>query len=428
MSDINSQELKALEKACKDAFDKMAEHRKQTQDLVDKAIDEVQKLGNTIEAKTSDQLKDHLSQSKPIADEVAKLRDQVVELAQKVGTRPGGGSGGEQKLIYEIVLESPEWGEASKKKGSTRMEPVTIGNPHRHLAMLQAKTQIVNATGQNQPLVADYRVPGIIPPAERRFYMRDLIPASPIDTNLVQFTTEGSFTNNARPQGDASPGGIEGEEFAESAMTFTLNNAAVVTIGHWIPASRQVLSDAKLLQGHLNHRLLFGLKLEEETEILTGDGTAGKLNGLNNQAAAYNRGVTNDTMLMTLLKATLQVSLSDYEATGFVLNPINWVEDVLITRDTQNRYIFADPHNMEQPRVWGLPVVATRTQTQGRFLCGAFSMCAQIWDREDATVRISENVDDHFIRNMVAILAEERIALTVYRTTALVYGNTSHSG
>ena len=41
---------------------------------------------------------------------------------------------------------------------------------------------------------------------------------------------------------------------------------------------------------------------------------------------------------------------------------------------------------------------------------------------------VSENVDDHFIRNMVAILVEERLALTVYRTTAFVYGNTSHAG
>jgi HK97 family phage major capsid protein len=55
-------------------------------------------------------------------------------------------------------------------------------------------------------------------------------------------------------------------------------------------------------------------------------------------------------------------------------------------------------------------------------------MAAQIWDREDATVRISENVNDHFIRNMVAILAEERLALAVYRSAALVYGNMSYAG
>jgi len=66
--------------------------------------------------------------------------------------------------------------------------------------------------------------------------------------------------------------------------------------------------------------------------------------------------------------------------------------------------------------------------TQGKFLVGAFNLAAQIWDREDATIRISENVNDHFIRNLVAILCEERLALTVYRAAALVYGNTSHAG
>ena len=210
-------------------------------------------------------------------------------------------------------------------------------------------------------------------------------------------------------------------------MTFTLANAAVVTLGHWIPASRQVLSDAAMLQGHIQSRLTYGLKLVEEQQLLRGDGTAGTLNGLNNQAAAYNRGVTNDTMLDTLLKALLQVSLSNYEASGYVLNPIDWYTAMLL-KDTTNRYLFSNPQDMVQPRIWAKPVVASQTQTAGKFLCGAFNLGAQIWDREDATVRISENVNDHFIKNMVAILAEERLALTVYRSTAFVYGNTSHAG
>src|SRR6185503_16067245 len=109
---------------------------------------------------------------------------------------------------------------------------------------------------------------------------RDLIPQVRTDSNLIEFTSEATYTNNARPQGDASPGGIEGETFAESALTFTLSNSAVVTIGHWIPASRQVLSDAGLLQGHISTRLLYGLKLEEEEELLTGNGSAGTLNGI----------------------------------------------------------------------------------------------------------------------------------------------------
>jgi HK97 family phage major capsid protein len=309
------------------------------------------------------------------------------------------------------------------------MDPVNIGSFHyRGGAFFNTPIFNPDPKTNDQPLVPAQRVPGIITPAEQRLYIRDLLPQARASSNLIEFASESAFTNNARPQGDTSPVGAgEGEQKAESAFTFALSNAPVVTIAHWVPASRQVLSDAAMLQGHLSGRLLYGLKLEEEQEMLTGTGAAGELNGLNNQAAAYNRGVTNDTILDTLLKAQLQVSLSNYEASAYVLHPIDWFAAMLL-KDTQNRYLFSDPQSMVQPRVWAKPVVASQTQTQGRFLCGAFSLGAQIWDKEDATVRISENVNDHFIRNMVAILAEERLALTVYRSTAFVYGNTSHAG
>lgn len=425
--DINSKELVALEAALKKGLDNLEAHRKQTQDVADKALAEVQKLGGVVETKTDAALKELGETRTKLGEDILGIRTQVLDLAQKLSTRPAIGNDTEDTL-HDIIIKSPQWQDCSKKSGARVMDPVVVGNFHRHLAKMLQKTQIVNATGQNQPLVPDQRVPGIITPAQRRFYIRDLLPQARTTSNLIQFTTEASYTNNAAPQGGGSPGNAEGELYAESAFTFSLSNAPVVTIGHWIPASRQVLQDAALLQGHVSARLLYGLKLEEEEEILTGNGSAGTLNGLTNQATAYNRGVTNDTMLMTLLKAMLQVSLSEYEASGFVLNPIDWVENVLLSRDTTNRFIFADPHNMESPRVWGLPVVPTNTMTQGKFLCGAFDLAAQLWDSEDATIRISENVSDHFIRNMVAILCEERLALTVYRASALIYGNTSHAG
>lgn len=424
LGEVAAADLSKLELEMKKAFEAMQGNLKQTQDVANNAVEEVKKLGGTIEAKTADELKKLGENGRKLAEDFKTVRDQVVELAQKMSTRPGGGSGGEQKGIFEIVSESDQYKSASK---SGRMEPVEIGSFHKHLAAMQAKTQIVNATGQNQPLVADQRVPGIITPAQRRLYIRDLLPQARAGSNLIQFAQEATYTSNARPQGDASPGGVEGEAFVESAMTFTLANAALVTIGHWIPASRQVLSDAAMLQGHISSRLIYGLKLEEETEYLTGDGTAGKINGLNNQAAAFTGGATNQTILDTLLKALLQVSLSNYEASAFVLHPQDWFAAIML-KDSQNRYLFADPQSMVAPRVWAKDVVPSQTMPQGKFLCGAFDLGAQIWDLEDASVRISENVNDHFIKNMVAILAEERTTLTVYRTTAFVYGNTSYAG
>jgi len=276
-------------------------------------------------------------------------------------------------------------------------------------------------------LVPSQRVNGIIVPAQRRFTIRDLIPQARTTSNLIEYASESTFTSAAAPQGGGSPGNAEGELKAESAMTFTLTNAPVITLAHWIPASRQVLADAALLAGHISGRLTYGLKLEEENELLTGTGAAGTLNGLVNQATAFSYGVTNQTAIDTLLKAMLQVSLSNYEASGVILHPTDWT-NIMLLKDTTGRYLFADPQNMVADRIWAKPVVSTASMTLGRFLVGAFDLAAQIWDREDATVRVSENVNDHFIRNLVAVLAEERLALTVYRTAALVGGVLSQAG
>ena len=75
------------------------------------------------------------------------------------------------------------------------------------------------------------------------------------------------------------------------------------------------------------------------------------------------------------------------------------------------------------PTLWGKPIVATQAMSEGDFLVGAFSQAAQIWDREDANVTISNSNEDDFIKNMVTILCEERVGLTVYRPDALVAGD-----
>ena len=89
---------------------------------------------------------------------------------------------------------------------------------------------------------------------------------------------------------------------------------------------------------------------------------------------------------------------------------------------SSGRYIYSDPHSRTSLTLWGLPVVSSFAISESQFLVGAFKMAAQIWDRQDATVEISREHASFFIQNMVAILCEERLALTVYRPAALIYG------
>jgi len=288
-------------------------------------------------------------------------------------------------------------------------------------------TAIVNASGQNQPLVPDDRlnIPIVIDPAMRRMTIRNLIPGGRTESNLIQFVKENVFTDSAAPQ-YVSPS-VENVAKAESGITFTLENEPVQTIAHWIPASRQVLDDSPMLRSHIDTRLMYGLKLEEEAQLLSGDATGGNLNGLITQATAYDTGldVANDTKVDQLRHAILQVTKSEYMADGIVLNPTDWhlIELLKVNAGTDDRYVWADPQSRNVPRIWGLPVVETQSQTAGEFLVANFSMSCQLFDRWDATIEVAREHSDYFVKNMVAILCEERIALVVYRPLALIEGS-----
>ncbi|HHQ8374468.1 TPA: phage major capsid protein [Salmonella enterica subsp. diarizonae] len=124
--------------------------------------------------------------------------------------------------------------------------------------------------------------------------------------------------------------------------------------------------------------------------------------------------------------AILQAVLAEYPASGFVLNPIDWAA-IELTKDGEGRYIIAQPVNGSVARLWGLPVVETQAMAQNNFLTGAFSMAAQIFDRMEIEVLLSTENEDDFVRNMVTIRAEERLAMAVYRPEAFVTGQVTAS-
>ena len=219
----------------------------------------------------------------------AELADKCVELERKLAA---GAEEAAQKATDSI-------GEMLTKSEAFQM----MAQGRSKYARIEVKTAIVNATGQNQPLVPDMRVPGIINNPQRVLTIRDVLPVGRTSSNLIQFTKENVFTNNAGPQYD-SPN-KENVTKPESGITFTLANAPVVTLAHFIPVSRQVLDDAPQLESYVNGRLVYGLKLEEEDQLLNGDGTGSNIGGLlkSGNFTAYNRAVTGDTKLDTLRRA-----------------------------------------------------------------------------------------------------------------------------
>lgn len=266
-------------------------------------------------------------------------------------------------------------------------------------------------------LITPQYLPGILTPGLRRLTVRDLLSQGRTTSNSIEYMRELQFTNNAA-------GVAENTLKPESDITFEAETANVRTIAHWMTASKQVLADAPMLESYIGNRLMYGLKLVEENQLLNGDGTGQNLEGVNTVATAFDTSLPAATATLAdqLALAIYQVSLSEYDASGIVLNVKDWF-DLCLLKDANGNYILGGPQALASKVLWGLPVVATNAQAQGTFTVGAFDLASQVWDREDANIAITPYNADNFVKNMVTILVEERLAVTHYRPAAIVTGS-----
>lgn len=367
-----------------------------------KGAEEVKKLG-TIAHDTSGKLADAMAASKEASERLSALEQKLTQ-ANAFAQAQADSSG-------DLFIKS----DAYKGSKSGVVGEVAVGN------LLSRKTAIVNATpNTSQPLVAPDARPGIVMPGLQTLRIRDLLPVVQTNSNIVVFARETGFTNNAGPQYSGSA--RENVAKNESALTFEQANAIVETLAHGIPVSRQIVADAPMLAGYINTRLRYGLAIEEEDELLNGDGSSGKLDGLINQADSFSGAVTGDQQMDILLRALTQVALSNYSATGIVVHPTDWM-NIQLLKDDLGRYIIGNPQGGLSPTLWGVPVVSTASIDSGDFLVGSFALGAQIAERESTTVRIADQHADLFVKNMLYMLAEQREALVVFRPSAFVTGS-----
>jgi len=249
--------------------------------------------------------------------------------------------------------------------------------------------------------------------------VRDLITPGQMDGSVLEYVREKGFTNNAAPV-------AEGARKPESDIQLELISTTAKVIAHYAKASRQILDDAAQLRTYIDGRLRYGLAFKEEQQLLNGDGTGQNLLGIVPQATAYAApgGITavSPTAIDQMRFAMLQAALAEYPATGHVMNPIDWTR-IETTKDSEGRYIIGNPQGTVSPTLWGLPVVATQAMTVDKFLTGAFALGAQVFDRWQARVEIATENEDDFVKNLVSMLCEERLALAVYRPEAFVFGD-----
>lgn len=349
--------------------------------------------------------------------EKADAKLQELELK---GQRPNGGAS-EAKSLGELVVMSSEFEALPSNAKSLYVE-------------LEQK-DITGLAASAGSLVSADRDPEVYRNPNRPIRIRDLIPTTPTGSNAVEFMRQLAFTNNAGPQGTAA--GVAGGELAlkgQSDLTWELVSLPIPTIAHWIPASRQILSDAPMLQGLINVDLTYGLDLESDQQLLLGDGTGQNMTGLMVDTAINDIGEiatgTTDAELPAAMIDHIRAAVTECQKfeycniNGLVLNPVDF-QTLETAKATDGHYILVPfaATNSQATQIWRVPVVVTNAMPEGSFLLGDWTMGAKIRDRESVSVRVAEQHADLFVKNGVVVLAEERYVLTVPRPKAFCKGS-----
>jgi HK97 family phage major capsid protein len=329
------------------------------------------------------------------------------------------------KSLGQMFLDSPEFKTLNGGKNGANM-PSPFQLNRGDVTGLWSTKDIYSAlpTGTPGSFGSIQRDPIVVPPMRTK-RVRDLFPSRTTTAAVIEYFRMTGFTNNAAAVAERS-----GSAFAakpQSSFTFVGEQAPVRTLAHWEAAHRNVLADEPQLRSIIDNELLYGLRLQEDAQILNGDGTGENLLGIMEttgiQSYDWSDGALKDTKADAIRRAATLSFLAYYEPTGVVLHPNDW-EDIELSKDDNGQYLVAVSVALGgEPRLWRIPVVDTPAMTEGTALVGAFGTGAQLYDREQASIRISEQHADFFVRNAIVVLAEQRLALAVKRPEAFVSVN-----
>jgi HK97 family phage major capsid protein len=272
------------------------------------------------------------------------------------------------------------------------------------------------------------RLPGMVALPKQALRIRDVMTEVMQNTgNSFDYIKQATRSLVASPQVEMSPK-------SQSNITWSSQIGNIRTIAHWMQISKQALADIPWARAQVDEELTYGLKLKEEAEILSGDGTNEHLNGILTQATAFDTSLLSasagfqriDILRWAKLQARL-AGLATYAPSAFVLHPTDMAR-LETTKSNYGEYILGEPKSGTPiTMVWGLPVVESDSIASGTFLTGSFDNGAVLIDRQQLTIEISFEHNVNFTTNAASILAEERLGLAVKVPGAFVKGSFSTS-
>ena len=246
----------------------------------------------------------------------------------------------------------------------------------------------------------------VVTAARTALVIRDLFGAESISGSTLQYLVEGAI--QGAPAETAEGTEKPQVHFADPTPV----TVALKKIACHIKESDEYISDFPFLASAINGRLLYELGLIEQNTLVT-DLLA--TSGI--QTGSYAASATATDIAEKILQAAMDVQeQSGFAADAVVINPTDWYTLRVAKASGTGEYFgggFFGPQNI--PSLWGIPVCVTTAVAAGTIIVGAFKTCGSVVTHGGVSVEAANTNEDDFVKNLMTIRAEKRLALAVRR-------------
>lgn len=297
------------------------------------------------------------------------------------------------------------------------IENLAKGNSRSASFLIKADmTTGADFTGE---VIAADRVPGYKFDPTRPTHIRQLLAQGSTQSDVVRFVKESGYSNGAAAT-------AEGTTLTQSDFDMTAADANVRKIGTYFRISEEMLADTPQLTSYLSARAPEKLLEVEDTQILSGNGTAPNLSGIITDATAFAAGDLADSVdeanqFDVIVACLNQLAGANYNADTILLHPSDF-HKILLLKDSQNNYLKDQVYSGLQPVFMGVKVVLNTAITAGSFLIGNFGVGTQLWVRDGVNVEFFREDGTNVRDGFVTVRVSERVALTNYLPNAFVTG------
>ena len=386
-------------------MDQLAAEKKAAQAILAKGME-------NISDNEQEELKRHYAEAKKLQERIDLFKEAGEDIDRLAGASKGERKHAEAKTLGDFYLQSLQAKGLSvlATKAGLFSTPEFKANTDTHAEGGDGYAPFLTQTDQNG-----------VWPYERPLVVADLFASGTMSGTTIKYPVYGKL------EGDAATVAEGGQKPQLHLPDPTWESDSLHEIAAWWKITDDMAEDLPFVVSEINQHAQYNLKLQEEIQLLSGNGTDPNLKGLLNRAI-QTKAQAKDSDPDRIFAATTDISTATgFSADAVIINPADY-QVIRLSKDSNGQYYgggyFAGQYGnggiMQNPPLWGLKTVVTEAIAKGTVLVGAFKAGATIYRKSGLTVESTNSHENDFTNDKITFRVKERLALQVKYPKAFV--------